>query len=120
MITDEDEFIEKIAQKIIESDFEAATVWILTSIKPVSFIGGELATFFLAPFLYILEDKGFEFIDFFQKRENIGKLITKIEELSEVKAKKSKSLDRYFIWTDIKELVSRLQSKIRKILFQEV
>lgn len=82
------DMINKLAEKIIGSGLEVGALFLLNSLKPFYFIGGELGYFFLAPYLVLLEGKGDEFLDTFEKRENIQKLITKIEELSEEKHQK--------------------------------
>ena len=82
MIDKENEFIEKAAKRIIELDIDIVAIFLLQTFKPLVFIGGELANFFLAPYLPLLDDNGYDFINVFQKRENIEKLIKKIEEAS--------------------------------------
>ena len=81
----EEEMINKAAEKIVESGLEVGALFFLNALKPIYFIGGELGHFFLAPYLILLEGKGEEFLDTFEKRENIQKLITKVEEISENK-----------------------------------
>ena len=83
------EYIEKVAKKIVETDFEGVAIFALQTLRPLYFIGGELATFFFAPYLYLLDEKGFEAIDVFEKRENIERLIKRVEELIKEKEKKS-------------------------------
>ena len=83
------ELIEKIAKKIAESDFAFFAVFMLQAIKPLSWIAGELAYFYLAPFLPLLDEKGYDFIDTFEKRENIERLIKRIESLLEEKKKEN-------------------------------
>ena len=81
------ELIEKIARKIAGSDFAFFAMFILQTIKPLSWIAGELAYFYLAPFLPLLDEKGYNFLDTFEKRENIERLIRRIESLMEEKKK---------------------------------
>jgi len=87
--SEENEAIEKTAIKIANSEWSNLIVMLLRTFRPLFYIGGELATFFLAPLLILFEDKGFKLIDTFEKRENIEKLIAKIEEL-ENKAESAK------------------------------
>jgi len=82
--------IEKAANKIVDMGFEGATIMLLQTIKPLTRIGGELATFFLAPFLPLLDEYGYEFIDTFEKRENIELLIRRLELLHKERSKKRK------------------------------
>lgn len=90
MDVDEAAYIEKAAEKIVESDLEAFAVFFLTSFKPLANIAGELSIFFGAPFLLLLENKGFEFIETFQKTNNLERLVSRIEKLSEQKEIKQK------------------------------
>lgn len=83
----EAELIEMMAKKIAGSDFAFFALFILQTVKPISWIAGELAYFYLAPFLPLLEEKGYDFLDTFEKRENIESLIRKIEVLVEEKKK---------------------------------
>jgi len=78
---EEKEAIEKAAKKIANSEWSSLIIMSLKTFKPLFYIGGELGTFFLSPFLIMFEDKGFKLINTFEKRENIEKLIARIEEL---------------------------------------
>ena len=84
----EREIIEKVAKKTVDLGFEGATIMLLQTIKPLTRIGGELATFFLAPFLPLLDEYGYEFLDTFEKRENIELLIRRLELLHKESSKK--------------------------------
>jgi hypothetical protein len=84
----EDELVNKVAEKIVDSDFELGALYFLNAFKPLYLIGGELGHFFLAPYLTVLEGRGEEFLDTFEKKENIEKLLSKVEELSEEKHQK--------------------------------
>ncbi len=95
--------IEATAKKIVESDFEFFALILLQTIKPVVYIGGELAYFLLAPFLPLLNEKGYEFIDTYEKRENIEMLIKRVEELSTEK-EKPKSLG---LWSRFRQSLSK-------------
>jgi hypothetical protein len=87
--SEENEAIEKAARKIANSEWSNLIVMLLRTFRPLFYIGGELGTFFLSPLLIMFEDKGFKLIDTFKKRENIEKLIARIEEL-ENKAESAK------------------------------
>ena len=88
----EDELIEKAANWIAREGLEAPAVLLVQMLKPISTIGGDLALFFLAPYLPMLEEIGYEFIETFQKRENLEKLIRRVEQLhEETSASKGKS-----------------------------
>ena len=52
----------------------------LESVKPIVFIGSQMGQFFIAPFLSIFGNLGIDYIKFFEKRENVEKLLQKLEE----------------------------------------
>ena len=88
-ITDKErKLIENVAQRIVNSDTEFFALLLLQTIKPVAWISAELGYFFLAPFLPLLEDKGYELLDTFEERKNIEILLERVEQLSEEKEKK--------------------------------
>ena len=96
------ELIEKVAEKIIDSELEAPAVWLLQTIMPLTFIGGELAYFYLAAFLPFLDNKGYEFLDTFEKRKNIKRLIKRVEHLHKKQARENKTTQRPSIWSKLR------------------
>ena len=107
----ERDLIEKVAKKIVDSDFDFFALILLQTIKPLSWIGGELTYFFLAPFLPLLEDKGYDFIDTFEKRENIEKLIRRVECLHKEKSKKEKTKEQS-LWNRLMKNFSLFRQNI--------
>lgn len=89
---EESELIDKVAEKIVNSDFDFFALILLQTIKPISWIGGELSYFFLAPFLPLLDNRGYEFIDTFEKRNNIEALIKRIERMHKKRHDKQKKV----------------------------
>jgi ABC-type Zn2+ transport system substrate-binding protein/surface adhesin len=94
---DEEEFIEKVAQKIHEYEMETAAILLLESSKPLVWVGGEMGRFFISPFVPVISDKwgivSEKFFLIFEKRENIEKLLKRLEELTQeddAKAKEEK------------------------------
>ena len=93
-------FIDKLAKKIVDSGMEGPAITLLQLVKPISVIGGELSFFYLAPFLPLLDNYGYDFLEIFEKRENIEKLIKRVEnlykekEINMNKDKKDKILNR--------------------------
>lgn len=85
---EEEELIEKVAEKIHQYRMELPAILLLESSKPVSFIGAQLGRVYLGPFLPLLkEDLNLpveKILRIFENRENLEKLIKLIEE----KAKK--------------------------------
>lgn len=81
---DAEVLIQKAADKIIEYKMETIAILTLESIKPWSFVGGELSRAALAPFLPALgETSGIfseKMLRVFEERSNIEKLIKILEE----------------------------------------
>jgi hypothetical protein len=77
------ELIQKAADKIIEYSMETMAILTLESIKPFSFVGGELSRVALSPFLPALgESSGIfseKMLRVFEDRSNIEKLIKILE-----------------------------------------
>ena len=84
---DEEEFFEKVAQKIHEYEMETAAILLLESSKPLVWVGGEMGRFFITPFVPIISDKwgitSEKFFLIFEKRENIEKLLKRLEQLTQ-------------------------------------
>lgn len=83
---EEEKIIRKVANLIHKYRMEAAAILFLESLKPLVHIGGELGKFFISPFLPALGEKisvnGEKYIRVFEKRENIERLITLLEQMS--------------------------------------
>ncbi|MCX6656987.1 MAG: hypothetical protein NTY03_17990 [Candidatus Bathyarchaeota archaeon] len=83
----EAEYIEKVAQKIHEYEMETAAILLLEGSKPLVWVGGEMGRFFISPFVPIISDKwgvtSEKFFLVFEKRENIEKLLKRIEQLAQ-------------------------------------
>ncbi len=90
----EEEFIEKVAQKIHEYEMDTAAILFLESSKPLVWIGGEMGRFFITPFVPIISDKwgitSEKFFRVFEKRENIEKLLVRLEQLTQEDEDKKK------------------------------
>jgi len=79
--------IEWTAREFHKYGLEAAGILFLESGKPLAFIGSQIGSVFVMPFLPFFGDtaytKGDKFFKVFQKHENIEKLIKRLEEISE-------------------------------------
>ena len=88
---EKEQIIQEIAENIHKRGLDTAAVLFLESSKPLSRLGTSMGRVFLSPFLPILGDStdlyGHKLLEIFEKRENIERLIQKIEKMSE-KAKK--------------------------------
>ena len=80
---DSDAYLEKVVRWIHRFGMETPAVIVLQGTKPLLLIIGELSRFFLGPFLLLLENEGFAFIDWFEKRENVERLIRRLEQDSQ-------------------------------------
>ena len=90
---EEEDLINKIASEIVRSGFGTVSLLYLESYKPLSFIGGQLGLFFLSPILPLLGkwgQLGTDLLMLVSKRENVEKIIKKIEELMKEEKEKEK------------------------------
>lgn len=110
----ESELIEKAARRIVDTDVEGFVIWFLETIKPVVWIGGELALFYLAPFLPLLDNYGYDFLDTFEKRENIELLIKRVEKLNKDKEREKKRQKKMKANNGVEgqSLLSKLKNKL--------
>jgi len=77
---EEAQMMDRIAAEVIKRRLETVAIMFLESIKPMSYVGSQLAMVFVGPFLAVFGDLGVNYIKFFDKRENVEKLLLKIEE----------------------------------------
>lgn len=81
-----EDLIEKIARRICDLKLETIFIIIFESIKPLSFIASSVLVAFEPMIRSIFSFKDYErFYRMIEDRENIEKLIKKIEEFSEKK-----------------------------------
>jgi hypothetical protein len=83
---DIDDLIEKIARKIVDAGMEAPALLTLAGAKPLSFIGSQMGRAMIAPWFGIFGwdamTKADSIMAVFEDRENVTKLIKKIEEMA--------------------------------------
>lgn len=83
---EETELIEQVARKIHEYQMETPAILLLESSKPLVWIGGEMGRFFITPFVPIISDKwgvkSEKFFLIFEKRENVERLLKRLEQLA--------------------------------------
>lgn len=110
---DEDEMIGKIAQKIHASRLDMVAILMIESVKPLSYIGTQMGRLFVSPFLPVLGENvgisGEKFLQIFEKRDNVEKLIKAVEALAKEdeekkKTEKAKKLKRKSARTETGEL----------------
>ena len=83
---EEEELIRKIAEKVHNYGMDTPTILFLHSIKPLSYVGSQMGRFILSPFLLFFGEEigltGEKLFQMLAKRENVEKIIEKIEELT--------------------------------------
>jgi len=85
-----DKYLESIARKVVDREMEIYAKVLLGMSWPLAFIGGQLGRVFISPYLFIFgdrEDTVSKRIFVFEKKENIFKLIHKIDEFIEERDK---------------------------------
>lgn len=87
---EEARMMDRIASEVIKRRLETVAIMFLESIKPMSYVGSQLAMVFVGPFLAIFGDLGINYIKFFDKRENVEKLLQKIEEQTKIRDEEEK------------------------------
>jgi len=76
---EEEEILEKAMAYIEMYKIEPIALFFLEMVKPLVYVGGEFGRFFIAPLLPFLGHKADAFIQTFEQRSNIEKLIKMIE-----------------------------------------
>jgi len=79
----ETELIEKIAKRVVNHRMETPAILFLETFRPLSFVASQFGTVYLGPLTPLLGSWSEEGLALLQKRENIERLIRKIEELSQ-------------------------------------
>jgi hypothetical protein len=82
---EEEKLIENIAKLVVEKGLEAPAVMFLEATRPLSFIASQFAVVALGPLQWLFELEGPKYTGLFMKRENVGKIIERIEALSKGK-----------------------------------
>lgn len=82
---DEERLIQNIAKLVVDKGLETPAIMFLEATKPLSFIASQMAIVALGPLQWLFELEGPKYTALFMKRENVGKIIERIEELSKTK-----------------------------------
>jgi len=88
-----DKTVERIARKVVDSELELYARFLLAMSWPLVFVGGQLARVFIGPYLFIFgrrESTFYDYISIFENKDNVFKLINKIDEFTEEKDKKGR------------------------------
>lgn len=79
---EEDEIIKHVAETIYKYDMDLVAILFLESIKPLASVGGQLARYIVAPFIPFVGERSIPYLATFQNKENIERLIRRLEEKS--------------------------------------
>ncbi len=81
-----DELVEKIANKVVEIGMEAPAILALETARPLSFIGSQMGRALIAPWFGVFGwgamMKADNYMEVFEDKENVKKLVQRIEELA--------------------------------------
>jgi hypothetical protein len=83
---DEERLIDNIAKAVVDYGLEAPAILFLEATKPLSFIASQLAIVVLGPLQWLFQLEGPQYTGLFMKKENVGRIIERIEELSDPKS----------------------------------
>ncbi|MGA8857992.1 MAG: hypothetical protein WB643_12620 [Candidatus Bathyarchaeia archaeon] len=86
-LTEEEErkLINNIAKLVVDKGLESPAIMFLEATRPLSFIASQLAIVALGPLEWLFELQGPKYTGLFMKKENVGRIIERIEELSKSK-----------------------------------
>ena len=103
---EEEEIIRKAADIIFERNMGLAAIYILEMIRPLAYIGGQMGTIFISPYLLLFGESFSEnaelLIKVFQKKENIEKVQLILEKkIQDEKTLKEKQPEKKTGWKKI-------------------
>jgi hypothetical protein len=82
---EEDQLIDNIAKTVVSRGLEAPAIMFLEVTKPLSFIASQFAIVALGPLQWLFELEGPKYTGLLMKRESVGRIIERIEELAKDK-----------------------------------
>jgi hypothetical protein len=88
----EEEILEYIADKIEKFGLDVPALLFLIPLEPLSPVFSQLGLLPFAPLLEAFNIRGFDYVSFFSKTENVNRLIKKIE-IKNQKEKKTKIMN---------------------------
>jgi len=82
-LTDEEEekLINNVAKLVVDKGLEVPAIMFLEVTKPLSFIASQLAIVVLGPLEWLFDLEGPKYTGLFMKKQNVGRIIDRIEEL---------------------------------------
>lgn len=91
-----DLLIDEVAKKIMNSGLEDAAILLLGISYPFTYMGAQFSRIFISPYSIFFgrhEESFNKYVSLFEKRENMRKLMNKVEVLMEDKRKQKKEED---------------------------
>jgi len=82
---EEEKLIGNIAKTVVDWGLEAPAIMFLETTKPLSFVASQLAIVALGPLQWMFDLQGSKYTGLFMKKENVSRIIQRIEELSKSK-----------------------------------
>ncbi|MEM3622270.1 MAG: hypothetical protein QXZ02_01860 [Candidatus Bathyarchaeia archaeon] len=80
---EDEEWLSKIAKKIVDSRMDGVALLFLETIGPTSHVWSQLARLYLQPLFILIGPDSEKLLAFAEKPENVEKLVKKIEEYRE-------------------------------------
>jgi hypothetical protein len=91
---EEEEILNKLSEVIYDYDMDLVAILFLESIKPISPIGAQLGRYLVAPFIPFLGHKAIPYLATFENRQNLEKLIKKLEDRIEKEEEEIKKMKK--------------------------
>jgi len=82
---EEQKLIDNIARLVVNKGLEAPAIMFLEATRPFSFIASQMAVFALGPLWWLFELEGPKYTALFMEKENVARIIERIEELAKSK-----------------------------------
>ncbi|MEM3700508.1 MAG: hypothetical protein QXL57_06555 [Candidatus Bathyarchaeia archaeon] len=79
----EEEWLSKIAKKIVDSKMDGIALLFLETVGPTSHVWSQLARLYLQPLFILIGPDSEKLLAFAEKPENVERLVKKIEEYRE-------------------------------------
>jgi hypothetical protein len=95
---EERELIRRIAQKIVDRGMTVPAILFLESVKPLNYIGSQVLVF-MEPFMHAILKSVNDYNLFrrmMEKRDNVERLLQKIEELDAVQVQKEREIKKKY------------------------
>lgn len=88
----EDEIINRSAEIIYKYEMDLVAILFLETMKPLASVGGQFARYMVAPFIPFVGDKSLPYLATFQDKNNVERLIQKLEEKGKKEEEEKKRL----------------------------